>query len=87
MGWRFPHSRCMMQLHREQRSQVMMTVGDKVKYVEFWDADAVDQAVGRKVELGELGTIVHQDDGCALIRWDGGGKNCFMSFGEIELAS
>lgn len=62
----------------------MSLIGRRIKYVEFFDPNAVDEAVGRCVELGECGTITDVDDSIfdyeiVLVKWDRKGS-CWMNY-------
>ena len=57
----------------------MIRVGTRVRYAEYFDADAVDVACHRRVTLGEIGTVTevvspHGETDCRSVRWDLGGN-------------
>lgn len=68
----------------------MIAAGTRVRVTQIWDPDAVDEAVGRRVGHGELGTVVDVDADVSpegsyetyLVKFDNGGT-CYLNRGEV----
>jgi len=69
----------------------VIRIGTRVVYYRFCDPTAVDEAVGRRVNKFEKGTVAEHDPhrvrgergDCWLVNWDLGGS-CYMSRWEVE---
>lgn len=66
----------------------MLKKGIRVRVVAVWDREATDKAVHRHLAIGELGTVLEDEevdtpsDGGVYVDWDAGGS-CFMVSDEI----
>ena len=72
----------------------MLRLGTRVRVVDLFDPNATDEAVGRRVKLGETGVITENDPhrmprdhnswDCWLVKLDAPGRESYLCRDEIE---
>ena len=72
----------------------MIRLGTRIRVVDLYDPDATDEAVGRRVGIGETGVVTDNDPhrlprdhnpwDCWLVQLDKGGRESFLCREEIE---